>query len=320
MSAESERMAEVRAWNFAVFSRRMPPWGLVCPMSAKEARVLGARSMATQACGLGDAKDKSGLAQNLQRVGILVPVGHAISSMERWKLSGTAKHWDSETQKLWRCHNKSQSRQVVEVKDADAWNRGLRIEAGETTASCIFYPFWPRFWPFGHWIMPSSFRFFFLFFFRERCENVSAFTFFFTPFCHGFFSLAYFPLKIIFFCRHFSFWSFLLLFFYIFFAFFFLGLYLTFAASRKFSMANGVEARSLLTWKFHSAKIWISQPKKIRRKIGEVEKWKRAKALSKKKKDKEIIHLFVNGSALDFLALFFALNWARDTPTFRYIC
>jgi len=61
-------------------------------MSAKEARVLGARSMATQACGLGDAKDKSGLAQNLQRVGILVPVGHAISSMERWKLSGTAKH------------------------------------------------------------------------------------------------------------------------------------------------------------------------------------------------------------------------------------
>lgn len=43
-------------------------------MSAKEARVLGARSMATQACGLGDAKDKSGLAQNLQRVGILVPV------------------------------------------------------------------------------------------------------------------------------------------------------------------------------------------------------------------------------------------------------
>lgn len=233
MSAESERMAEVRAWNFAVFSRRMPPWGLVCPMSAKEARVLGARSMATQACGLGDAKDKSGLAQNLQRVGILVPVGHAISSMERWKLSGTAKHWDSETQKLWRCHNKSQSRQVVEVKDADAWNRGLRIEAGETTASCIFYPFWPRFWPFGHWIMPSSFRFFFLFFFRERCENVSAFTFFFTPFCHGFFSLAYFPLKIIFFCRHFSFWSFLLLFFLYFFCVFFFGLIFDFRSITK---------------------------------------------------------------------------------------
>lgn len=52
-----------------------------------------------------------------------------------------------------------------------------------------------------------------------------------------------------------------------------------------------------------------------------MERWKSEKEQKHyQKKDKEIIHLFVNGSALDFLALFFALNWARDTPTFRYIC
>jgi len=118
--------------ELAVWRWRMPPWGLVCPMSARDSGTWNWR--------LRD--QKSGLAQNLQRVGISGPVGHAISSMELWN-SGTLE--------LWRCHNKSQSRQVVEVKDADASNRGLRIgdcglriEAGETSSSLS--PLWN---PFG---------------------------------------------------------------------------------------------------------------------------------------------------------------------------